>query len=434
MEAIKHDERAAVHHEDAPSPGLAEQHAAPLRKQRTLAERLAAVATAGASKSPQRRRKTRLTERLARVGESATADAGRLQTSDSLGTAPLIEAGHATAEAGFSGSTEEPSAPRLAHTIAGDAETQHGRRSPGPDREVETAASKMPAAETASATLSGETTVTEAAEPASADPDRVRAWGPARMGIPAAAVALAFGAYLATPPTTLDRLGAWLTGDTAAYTASTMRVARQRTPKPAAPRPEIAVLHAAEPISIEIGKAAPLQLGIDKPALLPANSFVLVRGMPERAMLSSGHPIGAGTWILKPTDLTGLSLTIFAVPVVKPHLAVEVLSDQGDVIASAGAEIALVPTFGVKRAGSARPVSTAATYPPLKAEAAAKGGRHDQDERLPARKGRQASRSPLPAKQPLAVAPVTAAPAATQSQPKSKTAWKMDWSSLATGR
>jgi hypothetical protein len=191
--------------------------------------------------------------------------------------------------------------------------------------------------------------------------------------------------------------------------------------------PEIRLTVPAERLSASLGKATALPVGVE-PAAVPAGSFVLVRGVPERAMLSSGKPFGAGTWIVEPAALPKLSLTIFAAAAEPTRIGVELLSSAGVVMARGDVTVHVAPAGSSATATRPAVVPDRVTYPPLKAETAQAVDPGVRSER-PLRSGRKLDR---------ATAPVNVKPRLTgvspQVQPKAKSAWSMNWGELSTGR
>lgn len=202
--------------------------------------------------------------------------------------------------------------------------------------------------------------------------------------------------------------------------------------------PDVKLVVATEQINAAAGQPIGLPVSIDNLAGLPKNSFVLVRGVPDRATLSIGTPFGEGTWKLMPEALPQLAMTMFAMPAASQRLEVELLSGHGEVIARAAAILAAAAMPAIRATTSSAQPREAATadrvsFPPLKAEAAsAKAERVAKAERAAAAKAgkQQASERNVVPRPALAVNKQAAA----APQPKSKTGWKMNWDTVSYAR
>lgn len=204
--------------------------------------------------------------------------------------------------------------------------------------------------------------------------------------------------------------------------------------------PEVRLSLPTDGLRGTLGQALAVPVQVAARAGIPDGSFALVRGVPERAMLSSGQPFGAGTWRVQPDELSRLSLTIFAGDQQPAHIAVELLTAGGRVMARTETTVAAAAAPLAETRPRQTDRAEATTYPPLKAERSAEAGeRAAPAERAesPVRGNRKAARAPEPrsgGSSASAKPRLNVAGAQPQPPPKSKSAWTMNWNSLSYSR
>jgi len=113
-----------------------------------------------------------------------------------------------------------------------------------------------------------------------------------------------------------------------------LRLAQRTSPRISVPRSVV-----AEPAS-----QVRLSIQIESLDSVPAQAYVLVRGLPSGVSLGGGHPIGAGSWAVPVSALRALPLNIPVGSSGRWELVVSLVSIEGVNLAEANTVLAIGPT------------------------------------------------------------------------------------------
>jgi hypothetical protein len=180
-------------------------------------------------------------------------------------------------------------------------------------------------------------------------------------GWPAGIAAAAFALLAAVP---------W---QASAQVAPEAKLRAQTVQAGGATQPSIAVrpLIVAEPAS-----QMPLQLEISPSGAMPKHAFIRLRGLPAMASLSVGHSIAPGSWAVPLNGLPRLALLLPATASGKSELVVNLVGEDGAVLAEARVSLVIVPAGQVapadKGAKAAEPRPQTPSLTPAERESAEK--------------------------------------------------------------
>lgn len=126
-------------------------------------------------------------------------------------------------------------------------------------------------------------------------------------------------------------------------------------------QPEAPAITIAPTILCEPASRLPLPIAVGPSRLVPARSFLRLRGVPLAVSLSAGHAIAPGAWAIPLAALPTLSINVPAGVSGRSELTITLVAEDGAVLAEARS--ALVVSAAAARASPAEPKPSAVLEP-----------------------------------------------------------------------
>lgn len=104
-------------------------------------------------------------------------------------------------------------------------------------------------------------------------------------------------------------------------------------------------IHIPSVILAEPDTHTPLAIQLQPGSKLPTQSFVKIKGLPDKVQLSAGHSVSAGVWAIPIKSLPTLRITAPMSSVGNAELNISLVSIEGEVIAEQTAKLIVAPAW-----------------------------------------------------------------------------------------